>query len=138
MNEFYEWHLLIPADNSKPLRFVKIGVTHGNRFDLNDLRDALGCSWLETVSCPNGIMLLVDEAGKCYDEPKKINIRASIFYPGSYHGEMIVGDALVGHRALRDVGDEVVYDFCPLTPVLFTSICRLLNMDPKKVLKCAK
>ena len=138
MSKMYEWHLLIPADDRKPLRFVKIGLTHGNHLNLNDLHDALNCSWIENVACRDGFMLLVDEVGKCYDKPKPVNSRASIFYLGSYYGDVIVGDALIGHRAIRVVDDDPVFDFCPLTPVLFAGICRLLNEDPKKVLKCAK
>lgn len=139
VNEFYEWHLLIPADNSKPLRFVKIRLRNHNHLDLDDLYDVLGCSWIETVNCRDRIMLLVDEVGKCYDESKAVNWRASIFYPGSYYGDMIVGDALIGCRDLRMQDHGVIdFDFCELPQDLFERICRVLNVDPKKVLKCAE
>ena len=58
--------------------------------------------------------LIVDEVGKCKDGwEERINIRASLFYPGTAHGDPIVGDVAFCAREWTDSFGE-----CDLTGLL--------------------
>lgn len=56
----------------------------------------IDCSIYELVRVPGGFYLVVDENGKIYEQPKPVNIKASMLYPGTPHGDPIVGDVLIG------------------------------------------
>ena len=56
----------------------------------------IDCSIYELVRVPGNYYLIVDENGKMYDEPKPVNIKASMLYPGTPYGDPIVGDVLIG------------------------------------------
>ena len=56
----------------------------------------IDCSIYELVHVPGDFYLVVDEYGKIYEQPKPVNIKASMLYPGTPHGDPIVGDVLIG------------------------------------------
>ena len=86
-----EKYILLSVDGS----FDIIDIEHDVLFDT--VKSFIDCKYIETVSLVllGNIYLLVDELGKCYDEPKPMNLLASMLYPGTAHGDVIVGDVVV-------------------------------------------
>lgn len=72
------------------------------------VKKLIGCEYYEVVSIKDGFYFLVDELGKVVDPPKPINPKASLFYPGSLHGDPIVGDVLIGKHGYVDGEPDVV------------------------------
>lgn len=70
-------------------------VDFGDYFDLHALRTKIDANILEFVRIGAMRIMIVDEVGKCYDPPKPVNMRASVFYPGTFYGDPIVGDVLI-------------------------------------------
>lgn len=72
------------------------------------VKELIGCEYYELVSIKGGFYFLVDELGKVVDPPKPINPKASLFYPGSLHGDPIVGDVLIGKHGYVDGEPDAV------------------------------
>ena len=62
----------------------------------DNVHKLISCSIYELVHVPGDFYLVVDENGKIYEEPKPVNILASMLYPGTPKGDPIVGDVLIG------------------------------------------
>lgn len=60
------------------------------------LHELIGCEYYELVSFKDDFYFAVDELGKCYKNPKPVNKKASLFYPGMLAGDFIVGDIIIG------------------------------------------
>lgn len=83
-------YLYVKADGS----VSRVDVPHE---EFNDnVHKLIDCSIYELVHVPGGFYLVVDENGKILDVPKPVNIMASMLYPGTPHGDPIVGDVLIG------------------------------------------
>lgn len=74
-------------------------------------RKAIGCDWLENVTLPYGFCCVVDEVGKIRQDPKPVNPWASMFYPGTWYGDPLVGSVVFCRIGLVD-GES---DWVPLT-----------------------
>ena len=72
------------------------------------VKELIGCEYYEVVSIKDGFYFLVDELGKVVDPPKPTNPKASFFYPGSLHGDLIVGDVIIGKHGYVDGEPDVV------------------------------
>ena len=83
-------YLLVKVDGS----VTRVDIPH-EKFNDN-VHSLIDCSIYELVHVPGDFYLVVDENGKIYDVPKPVNILASMLYPGTPHGDPIVGDVLVG------------------------------------------
>ena len=70
-------------------------IDFGDYFDISDMREKIDATMLEFVRIGAMRIMVVDELGKCYDPPRPVNPRASIFYPGTFYGDPIVGDVLI-------------------------------------------
>ena len=57
----------------------------------NAFYEAIGCDDLEHVTLPYGFGCVVDGCGKVKAEPQPLNHLASCLYPGSLHGDPLVG-----------------------------------------------
>lgn len=66
------------------------------------------CESFELVSIREKFYFVVDELGKVRENPKPVNPKASLFYPGSLHGDMIVGDVLIGKHGYVDGEADIV------------------------------
>ena len=65
--------------------------------DFNDeVHRLVNCKWYELVHLPGDYYLVVDELGRVCEKPKDVNVLASMLYPGTPHGDPIVGDVLIG------------------------------------------
>ena len=62
----------------------------------DDVHELLNCRYYELVHLPGNFYMVVDELGKCYEEPLPVNMLASMLYPGTPHGDPIVGHVLIG------------------------------------------
>ena len=80
------------------------------RYILDAFCKAIGCEWLEQVTLPYGFCCVVDEVGKIRQDPKPVNPWASMFYPGTWHGDPLVGPVVFVRIGLVD-GE---YDWVPL------------------------
>lgn len=78
---------------------------------LDDIKDLIGIEWAEIVVLvmiknkdpKRDYCLIVDEIGKLKDGwTDRINMRASKFYPGTFHGDPIVGDVVLCAREWTD------------------------------------
>lgn len=54
-------------------------------------KEAIGCDWLERVTLPFGFCCVVDEVGKVKQNRQRLNVFASLFYPGTLYGDPLVG-----------------------------------------------
>lgn len=70
-----------------------------------DVHDIIHCDCFEVASTfIQNVVLILDESGKC--KPNwwhRINFAASDLYPGSLHGDPIVGDVIVAYRVGPDL-----------------------------------
>lgn len=121
-------YILIPADLSVPCTFVEIDdvpdddareFPEVNRFN-ERVYQLIHCDYYEPVYIYSDLIMLVDETGKLTDKP--INVRASMFYPGTAYGDPIVGDVLLCSLkwvvTVMDDGEPIrERDFGPLGPV---------------------
>ena len=83
-------YLLVKVDGS----VSRVEIPHK---EFNDnVHRLIECSIYELVHVPGGFYLVVDENGKMYEVPKPVNVLASMLYPGTPHGDPIVGDVLIG------------------------------------------
>lgn len=73
-------------------------------------RKAISCDWLEHVTLPYGFCCVVDEVGKIRQDPQPVNPWASMFYPGTWNGDPLVGSVVFVRIGLVD-GE---YDWVPL------------------------
>lgn len=72
------------------------------------IHELIGCECYELVSYKEDYYFCVDELGKCYETPKPDNKKASLFYPGMLHGDMIVGDVVIGKLGYVDGEPDMV------------------------------
>ena len=72
------------------------------------VHELVGCEYFELVGFKDGFYFVVDELGKCYDEPKPVNKKASLFYTGFIHGDFIVGDVLIGKHGYVEGEPDIV------------------------------
>lgn len=71
--------------------------------------DAICCSTVEVVhTMIPGLSFLVDECGKCYDQPLPVNIPASMLYAGTQYGDPIVGYAILCSIGDRDGEPDIL------------------------------
>ena len=123
-----EKYILLKVDGS----FEIVEIEHEILFDTT--KNLINCSSVETVSLHllGNIYLLVDELGNCYDESKPMNILASMLYPGTPHGDVIVGDVVVGKFGYYAGEPDVIglndYDLERLTE-LFGSIRSIMTRE---------
>lgn len=113
----------------KYLRLDPIGevswVTIDREHLLEDLRDAIGCEWLEGVYLPYGVCVIVDEVGKIKDPPQPINWLASRLYPGTAFGDPLVGPVVFARIDVVD-GES---DWCPLLPAQISLLQHSLGIE---------
>ena len=72
------------------------------------VHELIGCELYEVVSIRDNFFFLVDERGKLGADPKPINKKASLFYPGLLVGDPIVGDVLIGKRGYVNGESDIV------------------------------
>ena len=67
---------------------------------LRKCHELLNCTMIEPVYLRNygDLLMIVDDAGKITDPPKRVNPVASMLYPGVVNGDVIVGDVLLGRE----------------------------------------
>lgn len=73
---------------------------------------AIGCDVLENVRLPHGFCCVVDEMGKVKRNPQPFNIFASYLYPGTPHGDPIIGPVVFCRIDLVD-GEPDWVELCP-------------------------
>lgn len=97
------------------------------RYDrlLDDFHAAIGCNDLEHVTLPYGFGCVVDGCGKVKPVPQKVNPFASALYPGTPHGDPLVGPVIFVGIDLRD-GEP---DWCPLRPDQLARLGLLLGLQ---------
>ena len=95
-------YLYVKADGS----VSRVDIPHK---EFNDnVHRLIDCSIYELVHVPGNFYLVVDENGKILDVPKPVNVLASMLYPGTPHGDPIVGDVLVGRLGTVDGEPDMV------------------------------
>lgn len=100
--EHSETYLLLKADGT----YSRVNIPYP---EFNDnVHKLIGFEWFELVSIRDKFYFVVDECGKLYKEPKPVNKKASLFYPGMLHGDMIVGDVLIGKHGYVDGEADIV------------------------------
>lgn len=97
-----ETYLYVKADGS-----VSRVIVPYESFN-DSVHELVSCSIYELVRVPGGFTLVVDENGKIYEEPKPVNYKASMLYPGTPHGDAIVGDVLIGRIDLVNGEPDMV------------------------------
>lgn len=95
-------YLFVKADGS----VSRVDVPH-EEFNENVHR-LIDCSIYELVHVPGNFYLVVDENGKILEVPKPVNIMALMLYPGTPHGDPIVGDVLIGRLGIVDGEPDMV------------------------------
>ena len=83
-------YILLKIDGSRHL----VDIENENFND--EVHRLINCIYYELVHLPGDIYLVVDELGKVCEKPKDVNVLASMLYPGTPHGDPIVGDVLIG------------------------------------------
>ncbi len=100
--EHSETYLLLKADGT----YSRVNIPYPE-FNEN-VHKLIDCDCFELVGIRDKFYLVVDECGKLYKEPKPVNKKASLFYLGSLHGDMIVGDVLIGKHGYVDGEADIV------------------------------
>ena len=81
---------------------------------LKKCHELCNCEYIETVYLPHygDLLMIVDDSGKITDPPKRVNPVASMLYPGTLHGDYIVGDVLLGREGEVDGEPDItgLYD----------------------------
>ncbi len=97
-------YILLRADGSFELVDVP-SIYEADTSCINDRFSSLiGADRLEFVRIKNDIYFIVDELGKILDNPKPVNMKASLFYGGFLRGDYIVGDVLIaGFDGIEDI-----------------------------------
>ena len=121
-------YIHIPADLTLPCTFIDIddvpGDDRGEDPDVNRFNERIyqliNCDFYEAVYIHSDLIMLVDETGKLTGKP--LNVRASMFYPGTAYGDPIVGDvvfcSLKWVTTVMPDGERIrERDFGPLGPV---------------------
>lgn len=117
-------YLFIPADEQVPCQYVTL-----DRRELNEqIHRLLNCEIFECVYLADDVMLIVDESGNIISPPKSINLRASVFYPGFFNSDPIVGDVLVACEGFYDGEPDIV----PLSQDLIEFFDQWLDPLPVK------
>ena len=85
------------SEEGKPI-FESVSLPRGLTRFLNRCHDLIGCN---SIEIPNtilpGIVMIIDEQGKCKDGwEEKINIYASFLYASPF--DPIVGNVILAHR----------------------------------------
>ena len=89
-------YLLVKVDGSVSRVEIEDGEFN------NRVHTLIDCKYYELVSIKGGFYMVVDECGKILAEPKPVNYKCSMLYPGTPHGDPIVGDVVIG---------KIGYDF---------------------------
>ena len=89
-------YLLIKSDGN----VSRIEIPYDSFND--SVHEIIKCTWYELVHLPGDFYLIVDELGKLYTTPLPINVKASMLYPGTPHGDPIVGDVIFGKLGYVD------------------------------------
>ena len=100
--EHSETYLLLKADGT----YSRVNIPYP---EFNDnVHTLIDCEYFEVVRIREKFYFVVDELGKVRENPKPVNPKASLFYPGMLHGDMIVGDVLIGKHGYVDGEADIV------------------------------
>lgn len=106
MSENYLYAVLLKADDLHPQTIMSSLIASGDVCQL--AKTFIGCTYIEAVRA-NGIKypyrMLVDEQGM-FEEKPVLNILASFLYGTQFHGQPIVGNAVLVADQVLPNGDH--------------------------------
>ena len=100
--EHSETYLLLKAVGT----YSRVNIPYPEFSD--NVHTFIDCEYFELVSIREKFYFVVDELGKVRENPKPVNPKASLFYPGMLYGDMIVGDVLIGKHGYVDGEADIV------------------------------